>query len=102
MITTTEYGQNLVKYIYFNSYVVIKILLRYDYFKKIPHPLFRYLGNFDRICIFLQERNCFGLVRVTSSWLRMGSVAVDSFEWVVEDDLGGPRWLWEVLVGLIF
>ena len=59
MITTTEYGQNLVKYIYFNSYVVIKILLRYDYFKKIPHPLFRYLGNFDRICIFLQGNELF-------------------------------------------
>ena len=32
---------------------------------------------------FYMDMNCFGLVRVVSSWLQVGSVAVDSFGWVV-------------------
>ena len=39
MITIIEYGQNLVKLLYFNSFVAIKILLRYDCFNK------------DRVCL---------------------------------------------------
>ena len=34
------------------------------------------------------DMNCFGLVRVASSWLRVGSVAVDSFGLVVADGFG--------------
>ena len=45
---------------------------------------------------FCKEMNCFGLVPVTSSWLRIGSVAVDSFEWVV---VNGFRWFWVALGG---
>ena len=39
---------------------------------------------------FYKDMNCFGLVRVVSSWFRVGSVAANSFEWVVAD---GFRWL---------
>ena len=35
MITIIEYGQNLVKLLYFNCFVAIKILLRYDCFNRI-------------------------------------------------------------------
>ena len=38
---------------------------------------------------FYMDMHCFGLVREVSGWLRVGSVAVDSFGWVVED---GFRW----------
>ena len=48
---------------------------------------------------FYKAMNCFGLVCVTSSLLRVGSVAADSFEWVVANRfrwfrvaLGGFRW----------
>ena len=34
MITIIEYGQNLVKLLYFNTFVAIKILLCYDCFNK--------------------------------------------------------------------
>ena len=34
MITVIEYGQNLVKLLYFNRFVAMKILLRYDCFNK--------------------------------------------------------------------
>ena len=34
MITIIEYRQNLVKLLYFNSFIAIKILLRYDCFNK--------------------------------------------------------------------
>ena len=37
---------------------------------------------------FYMDMNCFGLVRVVLSWLRMGSVAVDSFGWVIVDCFG--------------
>ena len=45
---------------------------------------------------FYMDMNCFGLVRVVLSWLRMGSVAVDSFGWVIVDCFG---WLWMVSGG---
>ena len=34
------------------------------------------------------DMNFFGLVCVVSSWLRVGSVAADSFSWVVGDGFG--------------
>ena len=37
VITITEYGQNQVKLLYFNSFVAIKILLRHDYINKDSH-----------------------------------------------------------------
>ena len=40
--------------------------------------------------------NCFGLVCVVSSWLRVSSVAADNFGWVVAD---GFRWCRVVLNG---
>ena len=71
--------------------------------KRFPTPFLDIWVILIVSAYFYKEMNCcFALVRVTSSWLRMGSVAVDSFEWVVEDGLRGLRWLWEVLVGLIF
>ena len=39
---------------------------------------------------FYMDINCFGPVRVVSSLLQVGSVAVDNFGWVVAD---GFRWL---------
>ena len=38
---------------------------------------------------FYMDMNCFGPVRVVSSWLRVSSVTVDNFGWVVAD---GFRW----------
>ena len=34
---------------------------------------------------------CFGLVREVSGWLRVASVTVDSFGWVVADGFGWLR-----------
>ena len=45
---------------------------------------------------FYMDMHCFGLVREVSSCLRVGSVAADSFGWVVAD---GFRWFWVVLDG---
>ena len=63
MITKIEYGQNLVKLLCFNSFVVIKILLCYDRFNKDSGCLhttpFTVLGNFDRICVFLHGYELF-------------------------------------------
>ena len=55
MITIIEYGQNLVKLLYFNSFVAIKILLHYDCFNKNSGCLHTILvtGNFDSICVLL-------------------------------------------------
>ena len=47
---------------------------------------------------FYINMKCFGLVRVVSSWLWIGSVAVDSLGWVV---VGGFRWF-AVLVATIY
>ena len=58
---------------------------------------------------FYMNMSCFGLVRVVSSWLRVGLVPVDGFGWVVADGFewlrmvsGGFRWFRMVSVGLLF
>ena len=40
---------------------------------------------------FYMDMNCFGLVHVVSSWLRVGSVRVESFGWMVADGFGWLR-----------
>ena len=82
MITIIEYGQNLVKLLYFNSFVAIKILLHYDCFNKNSGCLHTtpFTGNFDSICVFLHEYEFF----------RTGSC---SFERVA-DGLGGCGYFW--------
>ena len=57
---------------------------------------------------FYMDMNCFGLIRVVSSWLWVGSMEVDSFGWVVANGFGwfrmisvGFRWF-SVLVATTF
>ena len=38
------------------------------------------------------DMNCFGLVRVVSSWLWVSSVAADSLGWVLADSFGWLGW----------
>ena len=59
-------------------------------------------------CFYI-DMNYFGLARAVSSWLRVGSVAVDSFGWVIADSFswlqmvsGGFGWFRVVLGGLLF
>ena len=59
-------------------------------------------------CFYI-DMNYFGLVRVVSTWLRVGSVAVDSFRWVIADSFGwlqmvsgGFGWFQVVSGGLLF
>ena len=63
MITIIEYDQNLVKFLYFNCFVAIKILLRCDCFNRIQDA-FTSLSlpsqsNFDSICICLHGYELF-------------------------------------------
>ena len=63
MITIIKYRHNLVKLLYFNSFVTIKILLCYDCFNKdpgclLPTPV-TVLGYFDSIWVFLHEYELF-------------------------------------------
>ena len=44
-----------------------------------PHSLYGLRVILMASAYFYMDMNCFGLVRVVSSWLRVGSVAVDSF-----------------------
>ena len=82
IITKIEYGQNLVKLLYFNNFVVIKILLHYDCFNTNSGCLHTtpFTGNFDSICVFLHRHELF----------RTGSC---SFERVV-GGLGGCGCFW--------
>ena len=82
MITIIEYGQNLVKLLYFNSFVAIKILLHYDCFNKNSGCLHTtpFTGNFDSICVFLHGYELF----------RIGAC---SFE-LVAGGLGGCGYFW--------
>ena len=77
MATIIEYSQNLVKLLYFNSFVAIKISLHYDCFNKDSGCLHTtpFTCNFDSICLFLHGYELFW----TSSC---------SFE-LVADGLGG-------------
>ena len=50
------------------------------------------------------DMNCFGLVRVVSSWLWVSSVAADSLGWMLADSFvlagwDGLRWFQVVLDG---
>ena len=81
MIAIIEYGQNLVKLLYYNSFVAIKIYC-------IPIVLIRIQDAFtplsSRVILtvstcFYMNMNCFGPDRVVSTWLQVGSVAADSF-----------------------
>ena len=63
------------------------------------HSLYDFWVIFVVSTYFYKAMNCFGLVRVTSSWLRVGSVEADSFERVFADRFrwfrvasGGFRW----------
>ena len=82
MITIIEYGQNLVKLLYFNSFVAIKILLHYDCFNKNSGCLHTtpFTRNFDSICVLLHE---YELFRTNSC----------SFE-LIEGGLGGCGYFW--------
>ena len=77
MVTIIEYSQNLVKLLYFNSFVAIKISLHYDCFNMDSGCLHTtpFTCNFDSICVFLHGYELFW----TSSC---------SFE-LVADGLGG-------------
>ena len=105
MITIIEYDQNLIKLLYFNSFVAIKTLLRYDCFNKDSRCLdlsLRSSDNFDTICVFLhgyklfQTGSCsFKLVAGVDSVAAngFGLVVADVFGWfrrfqVVSDDFG--------------
>ena len=101
MITIIEYDQNLVKLLYFNSFVAIKILLQYNCFNKkiivfTPLPLRVIL--IVSACFYM-DMNCFEPVRVISSLLRVGLVAANIFGWVVADGFG---WLRMVSDSLLF
>ena len=83
------------------SFVAIKILFHYDCFNKDSGCLHTttLMGNFNSNCVFLcfyMDMNCFGLLRVVSSSFQVGSVAADSFGWVVTDGFG---WLLMISVG---
>ena len=64
-----------------------------------PHPLYGLRVILIVSPYFYMDMNCFGLVRVASSWLRVGSVAVDSFRWVVADGFG---WLRMISAGFVW
>ena len=74
-----------------------------------PHSLYGLRVILIVSAYFYMNMNCFGLVRVVSRWLRVGLVAVDSFEWVVADGFGWLRmvsggfgWFRMVSGGLLF
>ena len=56
-----------------------------------PHSLYGLRVIWIVSTYFYMDMNCFGLVRVVSSWLQVGSVAVDSFGWVVANGFGWLR-----------
>ena len=61
MIAIIEYGQNLIKLLHFNSFVVIKILLHYDCFNKYSGCLHTtpFTCNLVSICVFLHGYELF-------------------------------------------
>ena len=108
MITVIEHGLNLIKVLYFNSFVAIKILLHYDCFNKNSGCFHTTLftGNFDSICPLLngyelfQTGSCsFELVAGGFGGCRWFWVAGYGWFWVVAD---GFRWFPVVSGGLLF
>ena len=74
-----------------------------------PHSLYGLRVILIISVYFCVDMNCFGLVRVVSSLLRVSSVSVNSFVWVVVDNSGWLRmvsggfgWFWLVSGGLLF
>ena len=53
-----------------------------------PHSLYDLRVILIVYAYIYMDMNFFGLVCVVSSWLRVGSVAADSFSWVVGDGFG--------------
>ena len=53
-----------------------------------PHSLYDLRVILIVSAYFYMDMHCFGLVREVSGWLRVGSVEVDSFGWVVADGFG--------------
>ena len=66
------------------------VLIRINKDAFIPLPLQSY-GNLVSACFYM-DMNCFGLARVVSSWLWVGSVAADSLRWVVADSFSWLGW----------
>ena len=54
-----------------------------------PHSLYDLRVILIVCAYFYMDMYCFGQVREVSGWLRVGSVAADSFGWVIAD---GFRW----------
>ena len=77
MITIIEYGQNLVRLLHFNSFLVTEISLHYDCFNKDSGCLHTtpFTCSFDSICLFLHRYELF----------RTGSCSFD----LVAGGLGG-------------
>ena len=74
-----------------------------------PHSLYDLRVILIVSAYFYMDMYCFGLVREVSDWLRVGSVAADSFGWMVADGFGWLRvvsggfgWFRMVSGGLLF
>ena len=80
MITIIEHGQNLVKLLYFNSFVAVKIVLHYDSFNKNSGCLHNtlFMGNFDSICMLLHG---YELFQTSSCSFRLVAGGFDSCRW---------------------
>ena len=63
---------------------MVKITPRQILTTRQPTPL-------AKSAYFYMDMNCFGLVRVVSSWLRVSSGTADSFGWVFADGFGWLR-----------
>ena len=94
MIAIIEYGQNLVKLLYYNSFVAIKIYC-------IPIVLIRIQDAFtplsSRVILtvstcFYMNMNCFGPDRVVSTWLQVGSWLRIVFDGWLQMVTGGLGW----------
>ena len=74
-----------------------------------PHSLYNLRVILIVSAYFYMDMYSFGLVREVSGWLRVGSMATDSFGWVVVDGFGWLRlvsggfgWFRVVSGGLLF
>ena len=100
MITVIEYGQNLVKLLYFNTFAAIKfycaliVLIRtQDAFTALP---LRSQGNFDSICIYLHGYELFRTGLCSFELVAGGLGGGGQFQ------LGGWGWFRVVSSGLLF